>query len=119
MHARIELIEIKRDENSQQFVDARELWEVLGCKTQFANWIKAKVVENPIFKEFEDWTVFPQVVKQNHNGCRRRKDYSIRMDVAKRIAMTEKTEKSERIGEYFRTYPHFLFAIFREFSGAL
>jgi anti-repressor protein len=45
--------------------------------------------------------VFKKVVKQNHNGGRRRKDYSIRMDVAKRIAMTERSEKGNRIKEYF------------------
>ena len=51
----------------QQAVNARELYEFLGSKRQFANWIKERI-ESYEFVENVDYVVFNNFVKNPHQS---------------------------------------------------
>lgn len=78
-------------------VNARELWEALESKREFATWVKARLeraVENM------DYVVFDESVK-NLSGGRPKKEYIITMDYAKLIAMQENNKKGDEVRLYF------------------
>lgn len=77
-------------------VNARDLWKALDVQTQFADWIKRRLLEiNAI--EGEDFLSF---VIKNGQG-RGSKDYIITVDMAKHIAMLEKNERGYQVRKYF------------------
>jgi phage anti-repressor protein len=82
-------------------VDARELHERLGSKQQFADWIRAKVVDNPFFLENQDYVLLHEILKQIGRGGHNRKDYALTIDTAKKVAMAEQTESGDKVRDYF------------------
>jgi len=86
-------------------VQARDLWVALGSKQEFANWIKVKVLENDFFKEHEDYEVFDNTIKAQPSTSQpasaNRKDYVLKTEAAKRVAMAERTSKGEEVRTYF------------------
>lgn len=101
-----ELVVIKKQvigENEVNAVDARELHLYLESKQKFADWIDAKVVNNPFFVKNEDWVVFRNIMKNTDdtNGGRPRKDYALTLDTAKKVAMAEQTAKGNEVRDYF------------------
>lgn len=54
-------------EKLEQAVNARELYEFLGSKRQFANWIKERI-ESYEFVENVDYVVFNNFVKNPKGG---------------------------------------------------
>lgn len=98
------LITIQKAEIGQvktNAVDARELWKYLESKQHFADWIKAKVIENPFFAENQDYILLQESMKQNGSGGHNRKDYVLTLDTAKKIAMSEQTKRGEQVRDYF------------------
>lgn len=94
---------IKITQNSRlntQAVDARELWYELESKQEFSNWIKSKVVNNPLFIENEDYCSFDNIVKRE-KGASVRKDFALTINTAKQVALMENTEKGREIRQYF------------------
>ena len=85
-------------------VNARELHEFLGNKTRFNDWIKNRIHEYE-FKENIDFVGFTEnLVKpqnQENKGGRPTKEYFITLDMAKELAMVERTEKGREARRYF------------------
>ncbi|WP_415519305.1 MAG: antA/AntB antirepressor family protein [Desulfovibrio aminophilus] len=79
-------------------VNARDLHAALHVGKQFATWITERI-EQCNFKENEDFVVFPGTGK-NPLGGRPVKDYFISLDMAKHLAMLQRSE----VGKYVRTY---------------
>lgn len=75
-----ELIKIT-EHNGQRAVSARELYQVLGSKRQFADWIKERI-EKYGFIENQDYQVFHDFVKRDTGGSTR-KEYALSIDMAK------------------------------------
>ena len=88
------------EQNGDQLVDARELWNGLESKRKFGDWIKKKVVNNPFFVENEDYTSFHNIVNRA-NGGNKQVDYILTLDTAKKVAMSEQTEKGAEVRNYF------------------
>jgi phage anti-repressor protein/phage antirepressor YoqD-like protein len=82
-------------------VDARTLWETLESKQEFANWIKAKVLDSPFFMENQDYILLELHIKQNGRGGHNRKDYALTIDTAKKVAMAEQTPNGDKARDYF------------------
>lgn len=80
-------------------INARELWEALGSKQEFANWIKNRI-ESYGFQEDSDYCSFDKIVKRT-TGATTRKEYLLTMDTAKEIAMVENNEKGRMVRRYF------------------
>ena len=84
------------DGNAVETVNAKELHEFLEVRSKFADWIKNRISEY-------DFTVnqdFTTVSKNLENGGRSI-DYYITLDMAKELAMVERTEKGKQARQYF------------------
>ena len=82
--------------NAVETVNAKELHEFLEVRSKFADWIKNRISEY-------DFTVnqdFTTVSKNLENGGRSI-DYHITLDMAKELAMVERTEKGKQARQYF------------------
>lgn len=77
-------------------VDARDLHEFLGVQTAFKDWIARRVQEYG-FRDGQDFCSF----LSESQGGRPARDYFISLDMAKELAMVEKTVKGKEARQYF------------------
>ena len=84
------------DGNAVETVNARELHAFLEVQTRFNDWIKNRI-EQYDFVENQDFTT---VSKNLENGGRSI-EYHITLDMAKELAMVERTEKGKQARQYF------------------
>jgi anti-repressor protein len=94
-----ELIKIEQH-NGIQTVNARDLWEGLGSKREFAAWVKDRIDG---FAENTDFVRFDSFVKGELDGSGNKtlKEYSFTLDMAKHVAMLERNDKGRAIRQYF------------------
>ncbi|MBC6962067.1 MAG: hypothetical protein DWB48_04875 [Nitrosomonas sp.] len=86
-----------------QFVDARLLHQYLEVGRDFSNWIKGRIDEYGFAKD-EDFLALdsPNSANQkSHGGDRRSKDYLLTLDMAKELAMVERTHQGRQVRRYF------------------
>ena len=79
--------------------DARNLHAFLGVKRDFSSWIKGRIKEYG-FIGGTDFIVFTNS-GENPSGGRPTLDYTTTLDMAKELAMVEKTEKGRQVRRYF------------------
>lgn len=79
-------------------VSLRAVWEELGYKKLFNQWISRNITKN--FKENEDFGILIPEDQKSKRG-RPRKDYWVTVDTAKKIAMMANTTKGSEVREYF------------------
>lgn len=77
-------------------VDARLLHTFLDSKQEFTNWIKNRIDEYG-FVECSDFLI----ILSKSTGGRPRTDYFVSLDMAKELAMVERTEKGKQARQYF------------------
>lgn len=84
--------------NERITLSARELHEFLGIGTEFAKWMQRMCEYG--FSENQDYRVF---VKNDDNskGGRPSTDYEITLDMAKEIAMIQRSDKGKEVRQYF------------------
>lgn len=75
-------------------VDARELHKALGHKRMFAHWIRERIGAG-----YEDGVDFLPIVAKTRG--RPRKDYLLTIDMAKELAMLERTEIGREVRRYY------------------
>ena len=91
-----ELIKIE-NRGEKQFISAKELYEKLGMdKSHWKRWSVNNIESNDFFTENMDYQTF--ATKANGNET---KDFWISIDMAKHLAMSQKTQKSFVLREYF------------------
>jgi len=91
-----ELIKITETENGS-VVSAKELYTYLDYDlSQWARWHKKNITDNEFAVEFEDYVGFDSMSSGNKT-----KDFALKLDFAKKIAMMAKTKKGEDIRNYF------------------
>ena len=90
-----ELIKVT-EENGEQLVSARELYEFLEVKSRFNDWIRNRI-EKYEFQENQD---FITITKNLVNGGRET-DYVLKLDIAKELSMVEGNEKGSQARKYF------------------
>lgn len=78
-----------------QTCNARDLWQFVESKQEFANWIKGRI-EKYGFVEGEDFTVDKFI-----NGRATVIDYHLTIEMAKELAMVENNEKGRQVRRYF------------------
>lgn len=79
-------------------VNARDLWKYLESKRLFGNWIKEQIKRGE-FKNGKDYVIFNKFVKKSKG--RPKREYYIRIEMAKEIAQMSETEKGSRVRKYF------------------
>lgn len=82
--------------DSIQTVDARELYDFLGSKRQFADWIKDHI-ENYGFVENQDFVTY----SQNSEKGRPRVEYALTLNMGKELSMVERNAKGKEARKYF------------------
>ena len=88
------LIKIQENEEGNEVVSARELYEFLGFAQQhWSKWYKKNIIKNDFAIEGVDYSELPL------SG--RTKNFAITIDFAKKISMMAKTEKGEEARRYF------------------
>lgn len=90
------------EQNGTQLIDARELHRRLGVQTKFTNWFPRRVEEYR-FDEGKDYFTENQLLPKNGQKVshRPRTEYFLTIDMAKEIAMVERTEVGKKIRNYF------------------
>ena len=96
-----ELIKIT-EQKGIQLVDARELHRKLKVQTKFTNWFPRRVEEYKL-DEGKDYFTENQLLPKNGQKVfhRPRTEYFLTIDMAKEIAMVERTEVGKMIRNYF------------------
>lgn len=91
-----ELISVTLNENHEPVISARQLHTALGVTDRFSRWFERMLAYG--FEENSDYVgceIF-------HDLARKKvKDYIIKLDMAKEIAMLQRNEKSKEVRKYF------------------
>lgn len=96
-----ELINVQTNQDGEQRVSARELYNVLGVSKRFSVWFSQF---QDMYVQGIDWTVVPggTTVPNGGNGAVRVvDDFNLTTDMAKNVAMMSKTKKSQEVRNYF------------------
>jgi phage anti-repressor protein len=78
-------------------VNARELWEKLEVKTDFSDWIKARIEKY----EFVEGIDFCRFLKKKEANNATMTDYFISLDMAKELSMVENNAQGKIARRYF------------------
>ena len=90
-----ELINIKTSETGEPSVSGRELHEFLGVKTLYKDWFPRMVEYG--FTEGKDFSSF----LSESTGGRPSTEHLLTIDMAKEIAMIQRTERGKQARQYF------------------
>lgn len=95
------LIKVYKTDKGEYVVDGRELWKGLESTTKFADWIKRRFTECDAI-ENEDYFSFLKNEKRE-TGATQSKEYIIKLDTAKEMAMLERNEMGKQYRRYMIT----------------
>ncbi len=94
------LIKVNTNENGEVIVSGRELHEFLESKEPYTQWFDRMIdygfVENVDYQSFSEKTEKPQ-------GGRPSINHAIKLDMAKELAMIQRTDKGKQARQYFIT----------------
>lgn len=93
-----ELIDVTLNENHEPVVSARQLHETLEVKTEYKKWFKRMTEYG--FAENEDYLRVTQKCP-TLGGLQDMADHVIKLDMAKEIAMIQRTDKGKEVRKYF------------------
>ena len=79
-------------------INARDLHAFLGPRSRFNDWISSRLEEHPEFVENQDFVSF---TSNSVKVGRPIQEYHLSIDMAKQLAMAEKTEKGLEARRYF------------------
>ena len=85
--------------NERITLSARELHEFLEIETPFKKWF-GRIAEYGFSQEIDYREVMDKIV-QNPKGGRPSTDYEITLDMAKEIAMIQRSDKGKEVRQYF------------------
>ena len=93
-----ELINVTLNENHEPIVSGRQLHEALGVKTKYADWFNRMIEYG--FTENQDFLLLKNE-QQTGRGGHNKVDHIIKLDIAKEIAMIQRTDKGKEVRTYF------------------
>lgn len=94
-----ELVSVYETDKGEKVVNGRELHAVLKSKQDFSTWVKARISECDAVKD-KDYEVFHKKM-ENLKGGRPQKEYIIKLDTAKEMAMLERNDIGKSVRKYF------------------
>ncbi|MBT0938718.1 phage antirepressor KilAC domain-containing protein [Streptococcus lutetiensis] len=89
------LINVTLNENQEPVVSGRQLHKVLGVRTAYKDWFPRMTEYG--FAENEDFSSF----LSKSTGGRPKHDHVLKLDMAKEIAMIQRTDKGKEVRQYF------------------
>ncbi|MFS9235472.1 phage antirepressor KilAC domain-containing protein [Streptococcus sanguinis] len=90
-----EIINVTLNDNHEPVVSGRQLHEALEVKTPYDKWFPRMTEYG--FTENEDFSTF----LSQSTGGRRATDHVIKLDMAKEIAMIQRTARGKKVRQYF------------------
>lgn len=90
-----ELINVTLNDNQEPVVSGRQLHETLGVNSRYTTWFDR--MKEYGFTEGQDF--LPNLGKST--GGRQATDHVIKLDMAKEIAMIQRTERGKQVRQYF------------------
>ena len=93
-----ELINITLNDIHEPVVSGRQLHEALEVKTPYSMWFDRMVEYG--FTENQDF-LLNNFVKQTGRGGHNKVDHVIKLDMAKEIAMIQRTDRGKQVRQYF------------------
>nr|DAK56728.1 MAG TPA: KilAC domain protein [Caudoviricetes sp.] len=90
-----ELINVTLNDNQEPVVSGRQLHEALGVNSRYTTWFDR--MKEYGFTEGQDF--LPNLGKST--GGRQATDHVIKLDMAKEIAMIQRTERGKQVRQYF------------------
>lgn len=94
-----QLVTIKINDKQEPVMSGRELHEFLEVETSYAKWF-LRMTEYG-FDENTDFEVTDNFVPNSNGGKQTQIDHMIKLDMAKEIAMIQRTEKGKQARQYF------------------
>jgi len=92
------LINVTLNENQEPVVSGRQLHQVLGVKTAYKDWFKRMTEYG--FTENEDFLLLKNE-QQTGRGGHNKINHVLKLDMAKEIAMIQRTDKGKEVRQYF------------------
>lgn len=93
------MIKVYRTDKGEYVVDGRELWQGVESKQEFAHWVKSRLNECDA-EEINDYFTFDKKIKREKSGATMLKEYIIKLDTAKEMAMLERNDKGKQYRRY-------------------
>ncbi|VOB61996.1 phage antirepressor protein [Streptococcus pneumoniae] len=93
-----EVIKVTVNDNHEPIVSGRQLHEALGVKTKYRKWF-GRMAEYG-FEENQDFARVTQKCP-TPGGLQDMTDHIIKLDMAKEIAMIQRTERGKQVRQYF------------------
>lgn len=93
-----DLINVTLNENQEPVVSGRQLHQVLGVKTEYKKWFSRMTDYG--FSENEDFLKVTQKCLTSSTG-QNMTDHVLKLDMAKEIAMIQRTDKGKEVRQYF------------------
>lgn len=94
-----ELVPVYVTSTGEKVVYGTELYDSLGSKRQYTDWVKGRLVECDAV-ENTDYQSFSQNCEKPSGG-RPKLEYIIKLDTAKEMAMLERNEQGKSVRRYF------------------
>lgn len=94
-----ELIPTSQNALGEITLSGRDLHDFLEVKTPYTQWFERMTEYG--FQENEDYILLNNFVKQTGSGGHNKQDHQIKLDMAKEIAMIQRSEKGKEARQYF------------------
>ena len=94
-----QLLKIELNENQEPIISGRELHEKLDVNSNYTTWFK-RMCDYGFIENVDFITCFPNLETDLHGG-QNKVDHAIKLDMAKEIAMLQRSEKGKAIRQYF------------------
>lgn len=86
---------VKMNENNEPVVSGRTLYDALGVNSNYTTWFNRMTEYG-----FTEGTDFIPILEKSTGG-RPKEDHALKLDMAKEIAMIQRTEKGKEVRQYF------------------
>ena len=94
-----EVINVTLNDNHEPVVSARQLHEALDVKTRYNDWFNRMTEYG--FIENQDYLAITQKRVTAQGNSTNQVDHIIKLDMAKEIAMIQRTERGKQVRQYF------------------
>lgn len=94
-----ELLKVELNQNNEPIVGGRELHEALDVKTPYTQWFERMCDYG--FIENQDYCTVSQKCEIANGGYQMKYNHAIKLDMAKEIAMIQRSEAGKKVRQYF------------------
>ena len=94
-----EIIKVTLDDEHDPIVSGRQLHEALGVNTNYTTWFDRMTEYG--FVENQDYVLLSNFGNQTGRGGHNKVDHAIKLDMAKEIAMIQRTDRGKEVRQYF------------------